>query len=51
MGMFIEMGMFMKKDAYGAPPDLADNMFSNSEFNEEPVSAYANWHYIIWESV
>ena len=28
MGMFIGMGMFMAKDAYGAPPDLSDNMFS-----------------------
>jgi hypothetical protein len=28
MGMVIEMGMIMTKDAYGAPPDLAENMFS-----------------------
>ena len=28
MGMFIGMGMFMAKDAYGAPPDLSDKMFS-----------------------
>ena len=26
--MFIGMGMFMAKDAYGAPPDLSDKMFS-----------------------
>ena len=51
MGMFIEMGMFMTKDAYGAPPDLSDNMFSNCEYNEESESACENWHYIIWESV
>ena len=28
MGMFIGMGMFMAKDAYGAPPDLSEKMFS-----------------------
>ena len=33
--MFIEMGMFMAKDAYGAPPDLSENMFSNFESTEE----------------
>ena len=35
MGMFIGMGMFMAKDAYGAPPDLSENMFSNFESTEE----------------
>ena len=35
MGMFIEIGMFMAKDAYGAPPDLSENMFSNFESTEE----------------
>ena len=37
--MFIEMGMFMAKDAYGAPPDLSENMFSNCECEEEFESA------------
>ena len=29
--MFIEMGMFMAKDAYGAPPDLSEKCFPNNE--------------------
>ena len=51
MGMVIEMGMIMTKDAYGAPPDLSENMFSKCEFKEESESIYENWHYIICESV
>ena len=40
MGMVIEMGMIMTKDAYGAPPDLSDNMFSKCELKEESESIY-----------